>query len=136
MIQKVGTASVEAEISEFVDEEQVVRGPRGESTLQGVLGLTGDEIVHEVGCGRELDAMTAQAGELTDRVGEMGLPDAGWPDEHAVRFLGEEVQGRGAKDEIAIDLLGVVEVIRVDRREREDRRPLECDVGAVLGLDT
>ncbi len=76
-----------------------------------------------------------QAGELADRVREVGLANARWPDQHAVGLLGDEVQGRRAEDEVAINRLRIVEVVGIERGEREDGRPLERALGAMLGLD-
>ena len=46
--------------------------------MQGIAGLRGDEVVDEIGGEDEADAVAAEAGELADGVGEVGLADADW----------------------------------------------------------
>ena len=91
LVQEVGAAGVEAEMAELIYEEQLVGGPGGEATVQTVAGLGRDEVVDEVGGGNEADAVTAQASELADGVGEMGLADAGGPNKHCAA-VSEDLQ--------------------------------------------
>jgi len=134
LVEQVCTASIEAEVSELVDEDEVGLGPGCEPTGEGVAGLGGDELVDEV-CGEgEADALSAQASELSDGVCEMGLADAGGTDEDDVGFVGDEVERGSAVDEVLVDALGVVEVVGVQGREREDVGASQGCFCALLGL--
>ena len=119
----------------FVDEQQVIGGPRGETLIERVSRLGGDQIVDQIGGERETDAVAAQAGELAESVGEVCLSDTARADEDHIAALTDEIERGGARDEIAIDALWVVEVIGVERRERKELRTLERASGAVLELD-
>lgn len=136
LVQEVGATGVEAEIAELVDQEQVIGRPGGESADQGVAGLGGDEVVDEVDGKGEAHAMATQARELADRVGDVGLADAAWADEDAVGLVGDEVERGSATHEVAVDLFGVVEVVGVERGQREDSRAFERTPGPVLLVDT
>ena len=76
LVEQVSAAGVEAEVAELVDEEQRGRRLGGEAPVKGVARLRGDEIVDEIGGEDEADAVAAEASELADGIGEVGLADA------------------------------------------------------------
>jgi len=106
LVEEVGAASVEGEVAELIDEEELVCGPEGEATVKAVAGLRRDEIVDEVRSGGEADAAATEAGELADGVGEVGLADAGGAEEDDVGFLVEEFERGGLGDDVTVDGLG------------------------------
>ena len=75
MVQQVGAAGVEGEVPQLVDQQQIRRSPGRQAFVQSVPRLTGDQVVDQVGRGREADAIAAQTGELADRVGEVNRPE-------------------------------------------------------------
>lgn len=64
LVEQVGASGVEAQVSELVDEEQVVAGPGGEALAEGVAGLGCDQVVDEIGGEGEADAVAFDAGEV------------------------------------------------------------------------
>ncbi len=136
LVEQVGAARVEGEVAELVDQEQVVAGPGSEAPGERVFGLAGDEVVDEI-CGYdEADAVAAEAGELAEGVGEMGLADAARADEDAVGLLGEEVEGSKGDAEILVDVLGEVEVVGVERGQGKDGRASEGRASTGFDTDT
>ena len=135
LVEEVGAARVEGEVAKLVDEDQVVAGPSGEAPGEGVFGLAGDEVVDEVGGEDESSAVSAEAGELAEGIGQVSLADAAGSDEDAVGFLGEEVERGGAGDEVFVDVLREVKVVRVERGQGKDGRAPEGRP-ASAGFDT
>lgn len=135
LVEQVGPASVEGEVAELIDDEEVEGGPGGETTTQRVAGLGGDELVDEIGGERETDAVAAEACELAECVGEVGFPDAGGTEKNDVGPLAEEVERCGTHDEIAIDAVRVVEVVTVEGDEREDLASFEAGASTGFELD-
>ena len=103
--------------------------------MKAVRGLSGDEIVDEIGGRGEADTLTAQAGELTDGISEVSLADPRGADEDAVGLVADEVERGGAHDLLAVDALRAVEVEGLDRGQREDGGALESRLGAAFELD-
>ena len=103
LVEEVGAASVEVQVAQLVDQQEGGSGPGGETTVEGVASGAGDEVVDEICGGGESDTVAAEAGELADGVGEVGLADAGGPDEDAVGLVAEEVERGGAQDQLAVD---------------------------------
>ena len=66
LVEEIRASGVEAEVAEFVDDEEVWGGPGGQSSMQSVSGLSGDEVVDQVGGGYEADAIASQTRELPD----------------------------------------------------------------------
>jgi hypothetical protein len=120
LVEQVGAAGIEAEITQLVDEQEVVGGPGCKPLAQGVACLRGDEVVDEVGGECESHAIPLDAREVSEGVGEVGFPDPAGPDEHDVAALADEVEGGRALDDVAIDGAGTGEVVGVERRRRED----------------
>ena len=85
--EEVGAASVEAQISELVDDEELWGGPSSEALVESVSSGGSDEIVDEIGGENEADPTAVKAGEVTDGVGEVSLADAAWAEEHDVGFV-------------------------------------------------
>ena len=76
LVEQIGAASVEGQVSQLVDEQELGGGPSREASGEGVACLGGDELVDEI-CGEdETHAVAAQAGELPESVGEVSFPDA------------------------------------------------------------
>ena len=107
LIEQIRAAGIEGQIAQLVDEEQLGCGPGGETAVEAILGLSGDEIVDEICGGGEADAVAAEASELSDGVSEVGLADAAGADEDTIGFVRDEVEGEGALDEIAVNGLWV-----------------------------
>ncbi len=49
LIEKICPADVEAQVTEFVDNQQMWSRPRADSPAEGAPGLTRDEVIDEVG---------------------------------------------------------------------------------------
>jgi len=82
--------------------------------VQGVPRLAGDEVVDQVRGDREADAVAAQTSQLADGVGEVRLADAAGADEDDVALVPNEVEGGSLGDDVSVDLLRVVEVVRIE----------------------
>src|SRR5262245_6992605 len=93
LIEEIGAARVEAQVTELVDEQQLIPGPRGQPLSDRVSRLGGDEVVDEIGGEREAHAVTAQAGELAQGVAEVRLADAAWAEKDDVAALPDELEG-------------------------------------------
>jgi len=106
LVQQVGAASVEAEVAELVEQDQVIGAPGAQPAVKCVLGLGGHEVVDDVGGRGETDTIAAQAGELADGIGKMRFADARRTDKDDVGALLDEVEGGGAVDDVAVDELG------------------------------
>jgi len=63
LVEQVGAAGVEGEVSELVDEQEVVRGPGRESTREGIARLRGDQFVDQVSSEGESHPIAAEAGK-------------------------------------------------------------------------
>ena len=134
LVEQIGAAGVEGQVSQLVDEQEVVGGPSREAPGEGVACLGGDELVDEIGGEGETHAVAAQAGELAESVGEVGFPDAGGSEKDDVGALAYEVERGRARDQIAIDAVGVIEVIGVEGGERKQAGALEGGAGARFEL--
>ncbi len=135
LVEQIGAARVEAEVAELVDEDEIWASPEVEASSEGVSLGGGDKLVDEIGGEGEADGVAADASELAEGVGEVGLADAARADEDAVGLLLDEVECGGLDDEVAIDLVGVVEVVGVERRQGKDPRALDRGTGGVLELN-
>src|SRR5580658_7681277 len=103
LVEQVGAAGIEAEITQLVDEQEVVGGPGREPLAQGVACLRGDEVVDEVGGECESHAIPLDAREVPEGVGEVGFSDPAGSDEDDVAALAHKVESGSALDDVAVD---------------------------------
>ena len=136
LVEQVGAARIEAEVSQLVDEQQVVGRPRRESFAERVASLGTDEIVDEVGGESEADTVAFDAREVSESIGEVSFSNAARAHEDDVGALADEGERGGALDEIAVDLLRAREVVRVECGHGEQARPLDGGAGALFEVHT
>ncbi len=84
LIEKISPADVEAQVTEFVDNQQMWARPSADSAAESAPGLTGDEVIEEIGGEHETNP---EAGDLAEGIREMRLPDAGGPTSTTLDFL-------------------------------------------------
>jgi hypothetical protein len=132
LVEQVCSTGIEAEIAQFVNQQQLGGCPGGKSPVQVVAGLCGDQVVDEVGGQHEADSVAAQASELADGVGQMCLADPAGSHQDAVALFFDEGQRGGPQHELAVDRLGVVEVVDVEGGEREDAGAFQRGTGTGL----
>ena len=130
LVEQVGAAGVEAEVAKLVDEQQIRRTPREQASMQRVPRLCGDEVVDEVGGGDESNAESAQARKHTNRIRKVRLADARAADEDAIGLVANEIERRGALDDVSVDLRRIVEVECVETRDRKDPRTTQRNLRA------
>src|SRR5688572_19791840 len=106
LVEQVGAAGVEAQVAQFVEQKELVRGPYPQPPVQAVARLRGDEVVDEIGGGGEADTMTTEASEQADGVRQVGLADARGAEEDTVGFVRQELQGCRLHHRVPVYALG------------------------------
>jgi len=120
LVEEVCASGIETQVTEFVDDEEVGGCPCRKASLQGIPLLAGDEVVDEVCGGDEANAISPQAGELSDGVGEVCFADPGGADKDAVCLVFDKLQSGCAHDDFPVDGFGVVEIEGVEASEWKD----------------
>lgn len=104
--EEVGTALVDGQVTDFVEDEHGRRGVFAQLGLEVALGLGGVEGVDDIDWVGEEDADALLAGGVAQCGGKMGFAEADEAQEDDIGFVVDELETEEALDLEAVDFFG------------------------------
>ena len=112
--QKIGSALVDGQVADFVEDENGRSGVFAQFGFEGSLGLGGVKSVDDIDGVGEEHAQARLAGGITQRGGEMGFAQSDEAEDEDVGLIVDELETEEILDLEAIDFFGPVPAERVE----------------------
>ena len=132
LVEEVGAAGIEGEVAQFVDEEQLGGGPGGETLLRVLRAWEATRSFTRLAATTKRTRKPRRQASWPMALARWVLPTPEGPTKTQLVLLADEGERGRTHHDVAVDRLGVVEIVDVERGERKDCRALEGCASALL----